>query len=306
MLFPLVGETQWQQCTKVILWSAAPPYLPLKNCVSCPRTLLHSVRMASNKSHFNCWMTPCDRSWPDNSLLGEHKVPSQASDPFTPSLVNPKKTSCITSPNTLIVQQSVLPYIWDFESSAVDFSGINGEYTYWRGDTGTGYYVVSRVKGSEAQAEDMAKTLVTDPATWNWSLANVVWHYPVQFGFHEAPEMRWAVWYVCSSVRMAMATFLIYWHLLCISDSISIFPNICHKTIPLQAIARIPDSTSRGSWVILPSHALPSLLNMSVNSRTFPQIPSTIPKIPCYPNLSLGSTPLILPSQFKTLHTMTT
>ena len=66
----------------------------------------------------------------------------------------------------------------------------------------------------------------------------------------------------------------------------------CHKTIPLQAIAWIPDSTSHGSWVTLPSHALPSLPNTSINPRTFPQIPCTIPKILCHPTYLSAQLPL--------------
>ena len=53
-----------------------------------------------------------------------------------------------------------------------------------------------------------------------------------------------------------------------------------------------PDSTSRGSWVTSPSHALPSLPNMRVNPRTFLQIPCTIPKILCYPIYLLAWLPL--------------
>jgi len=66
----------------------------------------------------------------------------------------------------------------------------------------------------------------------------------------------------------------------------------CHKTIPLQAIAQIPDSKSHGSQIPLPSHAVPSLPNMRVNPRTFPQIPYIIPKIPCYPTYLLPWLPL--------------
>ena len=70
----------------------------------------------------------------------------------------------------------------------------------------------------------------------------------------------------------------------------------CHKIIPLQAIAQIPDPMSRRSQTPFLSHALPSSPNMRGNPRTFP-------KIPCNPVLSklpLGSTPLILPSRFET------
>ena len=48
--------------------------------------------------------------------------------------------------------------------------------------------------------------------------------------------------------------------------------SLCHETIPLQAISRIPDSTSRGSRIISPSHALPSLSSTPEPSRR-PRVP---------------------------------
>jgi hypothetical protein len=125
-------------------------------------------------------MTPCDRSWPEGNLLGERKVFSKVTKPTTPTLINPKKTSYINSPNTLIVQRSVLPYSCSFNSKAIDSLPNTGEYTYWRGDTRNGYYTASKIEGSEAHAEEMAKSLVADPTEWNWSLASVQWYYPVQ------------------------------------------------------------------------------------------------------------------------------
>ena len=77
-----------------------------------------------------------------------------------------------------------------------------------------------------------------------------------------------------------------------VNDNGRIEQSGCHKTIPLQAISQIPDSTSSRSQITSPSHALPSLPNMRVNPRTFPQIPCTIPKIPCYPTYLSARLPL--------------
>ena len=80
----------------------------------------------------------------------------------------------------------------------------------------------------------------------------------------------------------------------------------CHETIPLQAISRIPGLNIPRISNYLAASRLTELTKYEGQPQNLPADPVYHPKDPVLSNLSLGSTPVILPSQFEALRITTT